>query len=171
MTQDCVSDANKQEYTGGHENATEGNLSGSCAIHFTVFGKPVGKQRPRVMKGYAYTPKETVEQEKNIVLLYKSIYHDFMFGIHEPVRLEVDFYLEITKTDRKKKKVCEKQRKGLIRPTKKIDIDNGLKLVQDALNKVAYYDDSQIVEICGRKFYSDKPRTEIRISRVQCDAV
>ena len=52
---------------------------------------------------------------------------------------------------------------GAIRPTVKPDWDNIGKIVADALNKIAYYDDAQIVDSQTRKFYSDRPRVEILI--------
>ena len=173
MSCDYIEVAKEQRCISEKENAIQGNLRASNAISFTVYGKPIPKDRPRVVKGHVYTPKETVEQEETIVLVYKSIYHDFKFDQYVPLRVETDFYLEISKTDRQKKKVFEKIKSGKIRPTKAkaLDVDNGLKLVLDALNKVAYFDDSQIVETLARKYYSEKPRTEIRIMRVQSDAI
>lgn len=35
---------------------------------------------------------------------------------------------------------------GEIRPTKKPDMDNVVKIIADSLNNLAYYDDTQIVE-------------------------
>lgn len=52
---------------------------------------------------------------------------------------------------------------GLIRPTKKPDIDNITKAILDALNKVAYKDDSAIVRFSIEKYYSDSPRVEVTI--------
>ena len=42
-----------------------------------------------------------------------------------------------------------------LRPDKKPDMDNILKAVLDALNKVAYEDDKQVVELIGRKYYTE----------------
>ncbi len=56
---------------------------------------------------------------------------------------------------------------GKIRPTKKPDIDNILKSVFDSLNQVAFYDDTQIIEIQASKYYSDISRIEIQIERVE----
>lgn len=50
-----------------------------------------------------------------------------------------------------------------IRPTKKPDFDNIGKVICDALNKIAYRDDSQIVDAQVRKFYSDRPRVVVTI--------
>lgn len=52
---------------------------------------------------------------------------------------------------------------GAIRPTSRPDGDNYLKMVQDALNKVVYMDDSQIVNASVLKEYSDKPALRIEL--------
>ena len=43
---------------------------------------------------------------------------------------------------------------GILKPAKKPDADNILKLGLDALNGVAYADDKQVIEVRCRKFYS-----------------
>lgn len=53
---------------------------------------------------------------------------------------------------------------GNIRPTSRPDGDNYLKLAQDALNEVAWRDDSQVVDARVIKLYSDRAalRVEVR---------
>jgi Holliday junction resolvase RusA-like endonuclease len=53
--------------------------------------------------------------------------------------------------------------KGLLRPTKKPDYDNVQKIVGDALNQVAYKDDSQIVDSRVQKFWSYTPKIFVTI--------
>lgn len=55
---------------------------------------------------------------------------------------------------------------GLIRPTKKPDMDNVVKVIADSLNQLAYRDDTQIVDCQCRKFYSDRPRVDVVIAQV-----
>ena len=52
---------------------------------------------------------------------------------------------------------------GIIRPTKKPDLDNIAKAVLDSLNGIAYKDDSQIVSMVVSKKYSNRPRVEITL--------
>lgn len=49
---------------------------------------------------------------------------------------------------------------------KKPDIDNVVKAVLDALNGVAYRDDTQVIELHVRKSYSEKPRVEVCIEKI-----
>ena len=55
---------------------------------------------------------------------------------------------------------------GEIRHTKKPDAENVSKSILDALNKLAYDDDSNIVELHIEKWYSDSPRAEVFIEEV-----
>ena len=50
-----------------------------------------------------------------------------------------------------------------IRPLKKVDCDNLVKVVLDSLNEIAYHDDVQVVDCQVRKFYSDNPRVVVTI--------
>lgn len=52
---------------------------------------------------------------------------------------------------------------GTVRPSRKPDVDNVLKAVLDALNGVAYKDDSRVVHVAASKFYSNDPKIVIRI--------
>jgi Holliday junction resolvase RusA-like endonuclease len=54
-------------------------------------------------------------------------------------------------------------REGELLPSKKPDIDNVLKIVLDALNGVAYKDDSKVVSVSGKKIYSDEPKLVIEM--------
>lgn len=132
-------------------------------VKFTIYGKPFAKQRPRVMKtGFAFTPKETVNYETLIKHTYSS-----EFGttyLEGPLKMKVIAYFEIPKSTPKKN--IPLMVDGSIRHTKKPDWDNLGKIVSDALNGVAYHDDSYIVDANVTKFYSVQPRVEIEISEM-----
>lgn len=131
--------------------------------HFTVYGKPQPKQRPRFNRktGTAYTPKETHAYET-------AVRYYFLTAYRRPIKMEtaltvsIDAYFEPPKATAKA--VREKMYAGKIRPAKKPDADNIIKAICDALNGVAYIDDSQIVSVCCRKLYSDVARCEVTIS-------
>jgi hypothetical protein len=66
-----------------------------------------------------------------------------------PVTLEVEFQIK------RPKAMCgESFSQEKIPHTKKPDADNLLKAVMDALNKVAWNDDSQVISAKSSKFYS-----------------
>lgn len=135
---------------------------------FTVYGDPVGKGRPKftTINGHAkaYTPEKTVNFENLVKLSYQEQVQERAFEQGIELRAEIFAYFAIPKCVSKKKR--ELMLSGVVRPTKKPDTDNIAKAVLDALNGIAYYDDSQIVALCVIKRYSDTPRTEVYIQEM-----
>ena len=124
-------------------------------------GKPLGKQRPRVLRtGIAYTPKETVHYETFVKMLYLE-QHAGKKPFTGPVYLMISAYYQIPKSaSKKRKKAMEEQ---AIMPTIRPDVDNITKIIMDALAEVAYEDDKQIVSCCINKLYSDEPKVIVNI--------
>lgn len=134
-------------------------------IKFTYYGEIKGKGRPRFRNAgkfiQTYTDKETRNYEASLKEAYLNSNSDKYLNPEDALCLKMVVYQPIPKSTSKKKHIEMLQ--GLIRPTKKPDVDNILKSVLDSLNQVAFYDDTQIVEITASKFYSDTPRIEIEI--------
>lgn len=132
-------------------------------IRITVPGQPQGKGRARVCLrgGYAraYTPDSTAAYENLIKLAYGNR------GISVvPVELAVTAYYRIPKSFSKRKRT--EALSGVVRPQTKPDIDNVVKVVCDALNKVAYNDDTQVVKIVAEKYYGETPGLVVEIKEV-----
>jgi Holliday junction resolvase RusA-like endonuclease len=53
---------------------------------------------------------------------------------------------------------------GMIGKTSRPDIENSVKGAMDALQTIAYRDDSQIVRLTASKCYGDRPRLEITLT-------
>ena len=130
-------------------------------VNFTIEGEPVGKARPRHGKYKTYTPSKTKSVENNIAYFYKVNIKHYFEGY---VRLKLDLYYSIAKSD--SKKMQQMKLNNELRPSKKPDIDNVLKLVLDALNEVAYKDDTQVIEVECKKFFSINPRIEITLEDI-----
>ena len=92
---------------------------------------------------------------------YMKQSENFRFPEDAMLDMRIKAFYSIPKS--KSKKVKESMRKHIVRPTKKPDMDNVIKIIADALNQVAYRDDTQIVDCQCRKFYSDRPRVEVTI--------
>lgn len=111
-------------------------------IRFTVPGTPVSKERPRKGKGgRMYTPAKTVAAEQQIEWLCKSA----MKGAR-PLDGPVEVNLAFVVPDRRVR-----------------DLDNMAKTVLDAMNKLAYTDDSQIIRLTAEKRIGTTPGTEITV--------
>lgn len=134
-------------------------------VNFVVFGEPYGKGRPKFStannKFRTYTPAKTESYEALIRTEYRIQCRDKFFDKFVPLQISIRSFCSIPKNTSKKKRSLMNQ--GIIRPIKKPDNDNVEKTICDALNKVAYYDDSQIVDSCVSKYYSERPRIEVTI--------
>lgn len=134
-------------------------------VKFEVLGVPVGKGRPRfsTQGGFvrAITPEKTANYEALVKLSYQQKYAGCMFDKDIPLRAIIRAFFPIPKSASKKKR--EEMLCGRVMHTHKPDCDNIAKTILDALNGIAYYDDSQIVQIHVEKYYSDQPRVEITI--------
>lgn len=134
-------------------------------VKFTVLGEPAGKGRPRFSRQgqfvRTYTPEKTVAYEDLVKLEYHRQCNGHRFDDGQPLDMRVTAYYSIPKSVSKKKRQAMLDHK--VRPMKKPDNDNIVKMVQDALNQIAYRDDVQIVDCQLRKFFSDEPRVVITI--------
>lgn len=147
-------------------NTVEGEAMKS--IRFSIPGQPMGKQRPRVVHNgslsQAFTPKETVSYENLVRVMYREAARGKRFADEDMLDVRVIAYYSIPKSTSKKKRKMMLEHK--IRPGKKPDWDNIGKIICDSLNTVAYRDDSSIVDAQVRKFYSENPRVDVTIRRI-----
>lgn len=147
-------------------NTVEGEAMKS--IRFSIPGQPMGKQRPRVVHNgsfsRAFTPKETVSYENLVRVMYREVAKGRRFADEDMLDVRVIAYYSIPKSTSKKKRKMMLEHK--IRPGKKPDWDNIGKIICDSLNTVAYRDDSSIVDAQVRKFYSENPRVDVTIRRI-----
>lgn len=136
-------------------------------VAFTIPGQPFGKQRPKFSRAGAYvktyTPDKTVNYENLVQWYYQQSANGYMFPDDAMLDVRIIAYYEIPKSASKKKQNLMREHK--IRPAKKPDWDNIGKIICDSLNKIAYHDDSAVVDAQVRKFYSDKPRVEVIIKQ------
>ena len=147
-------------------NTVEGEAMKS--IRFSIPGQPMGKQRPRVVHNgsfsQAFTPKETVSYENLVRVMYREAAKGKRFADEDMLDVRVIAYYSIPKSTSKKKRKMMLEHK--IRPGKKPDWDNIGKIICDSLNTVAYREDSSIVDAQVRKFYSENPRVDVTIRRI-----
>lgn len=134
-------------------------------IQFTVLGNPIGKGRPKFStvngRAVAYTPAKTANYETLVRLSYQQQCMCKPYDKATQLRAKIIAYFPIPKSASKKAR--QKMLDHEIRHIKKPDADNVIKAVLDALNGLAYYDDSQVCEIICGKYYSDEPRVEVMI--------
>lgn len=133
-------------------------------LNFTIPGKPMGKQRPRVTRtGQAYTPHETVTYENLVKLCFREAYPEWIPTASEiTMHVFAEFPIPTSWSKKKKQEALD----GKIHP-RKPDWDNIGKIISDALNAVAYTDDAQIFLCTVDKRYSDTPRVGVLIEVIE----
>lgn len=137
-------------------------------VFFVVKGEPVPQGRPRFasVQGrfvHAYDPQKSV--------IYKNLikWHIRQFQMEYPSipELKSNIFLELkifrpipaSFSKRKRQLIAE----GMLFPNTKPDTDNYVKTVLDAANGMLFKDDSAVIGILARKYYSDNPRIEVML--------
>lgn len=118
---------------------------------FEIPGEPVSKARARFTKRgsktVAYTPQKTKDGETRVALAYRAAGGRLDSDTEAAYAIHARF---------------------LNGTMQRRDVDNMLKLILDGLNGIAYPDDTQVLEVWGRKAKVDKgdARTEVSVYRI-----
>ncbi len=133
---------------------------------FEIEGKIKGKGRPR-FSNYgnfvkAYTPADTASYENLIKLQFRISCGDWFSEL--PLKMKITAIHGIVKSASKKDRV--KMLNGELKPTKKPDADNIVKVICDALNKIAYKDDTQSVDLELKKVYGEQEKVIVEIEEI-----
>lgn len=130
-------------------------------LYICIDGKPKVKKRPRTSFSFRMYNPSSGDEKLLRQTIQRVLDKDFTV-IEMPVELEVTFFLKTPDSFSACNKVLAEM--GVLLPQGRPDVDNLLKLTQDALNGLVYKDDSLVVKVSSAKFYSSQPRTEIFIS-------
>lgn len=130
-------------------------------IIFTVPGVPQGKGRPRVTRNGTFTPKKTRDYEKKVRDCYIA-QGGQMFPDDTPLFASITAIFPIPSSLSKKRRALFNGK----RHCKKPDADNVAKAILDALNGVAYRDDSAVSSLLVYKSYGDDARVTVSIKAV-----
>ena len=131
-------------------------------FEFEVIGDIKGKARPRVntYTCRAYTPENTKDYEMLIKQYFKLKYPRYV-PLENRVSVKIVAQFKVPKTATKKDRALIEE--GKLSPTKKPDIDNIVKIILDALNKMAFKDDNQITKIEVEKIYGEVEKIIVKI--------
>ena len=126
--------------------------------------KAIGKGRPRIntYTRTAYTPLKTKVYEEEIKLRFIEKYKNIKPS-DKPLIVNIEAVYEPPKSLSNKKKEILLTGKYIKKP----DCDNVAKTILDALNGLAYYDDSQVIELKINKMYGIKDNILIEITEVE----
>lgn len=135
-------------------------------VKFFVPGPPQGKARPRVVRrkdgrSVTYTPDKTVKYEGLVQHAYIVQSGGYRFDPDAPLSVLITAVFPVPKSESKKHQ--QEMLDGAILPIKKPDADNIAKVICDALNGIAYADDSHIVSLMVIKEYGENPGVHVSI--------
>ena len=132
---------------------------------FEIVGDPIPQKQTRFtcIKGFPHTYDPSKKDKEHIQWQIRPLApKEPLTG---PIELSITFFLRIPKA------VSSKVRLGMINrvilPIIRPDEDNLAYLVTNALKKIVYEDDKQICAKHVYKYYSDVPRTIIRVRAIQ----
>lgn len=137
----------------------------SHSIIIELAGEPKGNGRPHFVRrtGHAFTPQRTASYEA-------CLRHEAALAMDGKPPLEgalcaqVNAYFGVPQSWSAKKRAAALA--GAVRPTKRPDADNIIKML-DGLNGVVFDDDAQIVSAIIEKHYSDRPRLRVEVAHYE----
>lgn len=137
-------------------------------IHFTVYGEPVAQGRGKASsingRIIVRDPKKSRDFKRDVAAVAQN--HVPVQLLTGPLVLEAKIFRPIPQSLSKKKRAAALR--GDLRPTTKPDLKNYIAGIEDALEKMIYQNDSQIVSYGeSGKWYGDPPRCEITIREVE----
>lgn len=141
--------------------ATRNDSRRDKPIVIEMLGEPKGKGRPRFSRknGVAYTPAATRSHENALAIMAAQAMRGRV-PLQGPLAVTV---VACCPVPRSWSGVQQKRALAhAIRPTTRPDADNLVKML-DALNRIVWRDDAQIVHLEVSKHYSDRPRTRIEV--------
>ena len=122
--------------------------------------RPVPKGRPRVYHGRAITPGPTVRAEAMVrTQVMAQMCARGMTAIEGPVELSLSFEYAYPKSWAAWRRVPALH----VSPP---DLDNLVKLVQDALNGICWHDDREVAIVSARKMWAPRDGIMIHARRI-----
>ena len=133
-------------------------------MKFDIPGPPVGKERPRTVIGkdgfsHTYTPQKSTN--------WGAVIQGFAIQAgarkhytEDPVAVDIIIERAITKSWSKKRKQAALE---FGYASSKPDVDNVSKAILDALNGIAWKDDTQVAKLSVTRFHSERDNTSVEI--------
>ncbi len=140
-------------------------------MQFTIEGKPQSKLRARTFyntrmgKMQSVTPEKTRDYESLVRWSYTAAGGEYMG--EKVLECTINAFYPMPKAFSKAKRKAAIF--GQIRPQTKPDLDNCIKIIFDALNGVAFYDDKQVVCLTVEKWYGERGRIEVTLEELKTE--
>jgi Holliday junction resolvase RusA-like endonuclease len=130
-------------------------------ILFEIHGDPVPQKQTRFCKqGDSIRAYDPSNRDKEMIQWQIKAFAP-VEPLSCPVSLDITFFLPIPKSTSAAKK--RQMLNQIILPICKPDVDNLAYILTNAMKKMFYKDDSQVVCQTVRKFYGSEPKTIIKV--------
>ena len=136
----------------------------SFMVTYIVYGEPVGKGRPRFARRgtfvSTYTPQKTKTYEDEIRMMATAA-----MGASEPLDtpVTVAIYIRVGIPASYSKQKRKDALSGVLKPTKKPDLDNVAKCHLDAIQGIIILDDKLVVNLHVTKVYAETAAVEVMV--------
>jgi len=133
-------------------------------LTYIVYGEPVGKGRPRFARRgtfvSTYTPQKTKTYEDEIRMMARAA-----MGASEPLDtpVTVAIYIRVGIPASFSKQKRKDALSGILKPTKKPDLDNVAKCFLDSMNEIVYLDDKLVINLHVTKVYGTVGMVEVMV--------
>lgn len=138
-------------------------IYGKKLFEFEVLGVVKAKGRPRFRNTgkyvQTYTDEKTANYENLVKLSFINAGGTKIVEKGAPLGVKIDLFKSVPRSF--SKKATKQALQGDFRWVSKPDCDNAAKSILDALNSVAFDDDSQVVELFVRKHYGEEDKAVI----------
>lgn len=138
---------------------------------FFVPGEPRGKGRPRAARFgnhiRVFTDAKTISYESLVAHEASCVMKDWPpFQGPMLIMLRVTFAVPKSASNRKRSLMLA----GTIRPTRKPDMSNVLKSIEDGCNGIVFTDDAHVVKVSMEKVYGERPGVMATILALSAEA-
>ena len=130
---------------------------GYTLIIFEILGKPVPQKQTQFFRGHAYDPSKKIKN----MLQWQIASYAPKEPLSGPIILDIAFFFPIPASTSGVKR--RQMLNGVLQHTIRPDIDNCAYLITNAMKKIIYNDDSQIVELYLHKRYGEIAKTCVKI--------
>lgn len=117
--------------------------------------------------GRRYQPKDVINYKNTLQSVIISQLPPNFEPFQKGLEVTYEFVYPYPSTMPKRFKEAMIKEHGLIFRSKKQDLDNLQKAINDAMNGLVFKDDSLICRVLCTKYYSDKPGTHIIINEIE----
>lgn len=138
-------------------------------IEITIPGEIQAQGRPRFARrgGFVQTYDPPESKKYKEVVKYHAMPHKPKELLNEALAVEINIFKTPPQSISKVKKNRVELENESLRPLTKPDVDNYAKGIKDALTGIIWTDDSKVVELVIRKFYSLNPRAEVKVKTLE----